>query len=218
MWVIIGVVLALAAGWVAVRIDGKRNPRPMAMRWEQFFLDNPVRRRFFGPAVVLAHLGAVRGLKIGEIGVGVGVVTEALTVATGENGKVWGIDVQPDAVRRTRRRLGRAQLSSRAKVVVADGTALPWPDSSLDRIVMVAVLGEVPPADRYRVLQEVLRVLGPHGKLVITEFWPDPHYIAAPRLAQMVTRAGFRVEGTLGNRWIYTTVAIPWKPSAPNGH
>ncbi len=217
MWVIIVLVLVLTMALVALRIDGKRNPRPMTMRWEQFFLDNPLRRKLFGPAAVLSHLGTIQGLQTGEIGTGVGVITEALAEAVGENGRVWGIDVQPEAVRRTRRRLGRAHLSARAKIVVADATTLPWPNASLDRIVMVAVMGEVPPADRYRVLQEILRVLGPHGKLMITEFWPDPHYIAAPRLAEMVTRAGFRVERTVGNRWIYSTVAIPSKAPAPRG-
>lgn len=206
----LGLAAALGAGFVALRIQGRRRPEPMAAGLERFFLDNPVRRRFFGPDRVLAVLGDVEGGRVGEIGTGVGVVLEALARAVGPAGTVYGVDVQPQAIAMTRRRLAARVPEVTAELKVADAAVLPWPDASLDRVVMVAVMGEVPASRRPAVLAEVRRVLRPGGRLVVTEFWPDPHYIPEPDLTRFLAEHGFTVRARHGDSaLVYSVAAEP---------
>jgi ubiquinone/menaquinone biosynthesis C-methylase UbiE len=196
----LAVAAVIAAGFLAVREVGQRRPAPMPVWLEEGFLANPLRKRLFGAALLRELLGEVGGRTIGEVGSGVGVMTEELARMAGDSGRVLALDRQPSAVARARERLARAGLAN-AEVVVGDARRLPWGDATLDCVVMVAVLGEVPGFDRLRALTEVRRVLKPHGRLVVVEYWPDPHYMAPPVLAHLLAAAGFRVEARRA-RWL----------------
>lgn len=199
--------VALVAAFVGFRIQGVLFPAPMAMRLERFFLGNPVRMRFFGPRQALAAVSAIEGGTVAEVGVGIGVIVEELARRVGPSGTVWGLDIQPEALEWTRRRLDRAHLSDRVRLSRGDARSLPWPDQTVDRLVMVAMLGEVPAADRPRVLAEVKRVLRPMAAVTITEFWPDPHYLRPAYLTRLLEEAGFRVEHVTRFPLIYTVTA-----------
>lgn len=190
MQVLLGVVGVLAVAFLAFRIEGKVNPRPMAIRMEQFFLGNPLRLRFFGPRQALALLGDVKGQRVAEIGVGIGVMVEVLANRVGPDGVVYGIDIQPEALQKTRRRLRENGLEGRVQLFEGKAQKLPWDDASLDRVIMVAVLGEVPPAERIQALREIRRVLKPDGRFILTEFWPDPHYLSIPLTHRLLSQAG----------------------------
>lgn len=189
MAALLATLAVFVAGFLAFRIEGRLRPRPMAVRLERFFLANPLRRRFFGPDRVLRALGDIRALSVLEVGVGAGVVAEALARSAGRDGEFLGIDIQPAAVAMTRARL--RDVACRWAIQAGDARKLPWPAARVDRLVMVAMLGEIPPPDRPAALREAYRVLKPSGRLVVTEFWPDPHYIARRQLAVLLTRAGF---------------------------
>lgn len=188
-----GIVAILALTFFGQRVSGQRRPRPMAFWLENIFLTNPLRMRWFSPYLAVRLLPAPQeGLFVGEVGTGVGVTGEALARATGREGRYYGIDIEPEAVVRTRARIARANLDWRH---LSDGDArhLPWEDGLLDAVVMVAVLGEVPHADRLQVLLEVRRVLKPDGVLVVVEYWPDPHFIRREAMVALLAEAGFGV-------------------------
>lgn len=192
MLILVGIVALLIGGFLAFRIDGRLWPRPMAVRIERFFLANPVRRRFFGPDRVLAAIGDIAGRSVLEVGVGAGVVAEALAGAIGPAGEILGLDVQSAAVEMTRDRLRR--VSCRHEIRHGDAQRLPFEAERVDRVVMVAMLGEVPAPGRTQALREAGRVLRPDGRLVVTEFWPDPHYISHACLVTLLKGAGFAQE------------------------
>lgn len=189
----VGIVAALALTFFGQRVSGQRRPRPMAFWLENFFLTNPLRLRWFSPYVAAQLLPTPReGLAVGEVGTGVGVTGEALARAVGPEGRYYGIDIEPEAVIRTRARLARANLDWR-HLSEGDARHLPWEDGFLDAVVMVAVLGEVPHSDRRQVLAEVRRVLKPQGVLVVVEYWPDPHFIREDGMRGLLAETGFQV-------------------------
>jgi ubiquinone/menaquinone biosynthesis C-methylase UbiE len=180
MWVIW--LLALAAlVFLLVRLEGRLHAAPMPAGLEELFLANPLRRRFFGPELAAALLAPAEGTRVGEVGSGVGMVTLALARAVGPSGRVEAVDRQPEAVRRARARVARAGFRQ-VTVEVGDARALPWEDASLEGLVMVAMLGEVP-----------RRVLHPGGVLVVLEYWPDPHFIPMRALRPLLEEAEFRI-------------------------
>lgn len=180
----------VAVGFLALRVAGQWAPSPMPIWLERVFLGNPLRRLMFSPRLALDLLGSIDGLRVGEVGVGIGVVTTALAEGVGTQGVVLGVDRQPDAVIMARTHLIDRGLRQ-AVIVRADARQLPWETGSMDGVVMVAVLGEIPAPDRLQVLREVRRVLKPACPLVVVEYWPDPHFIPLRRLLRLFCSGGF---------------------------
>jgi ubiquinone/menaquinone biosynthesis C-methylase UbiE len=187
-----------------LRWDGVARPRPMAVWMERWFLDNPVRRAVFSPDFALKTVRPSRGAAVGEVGAGIGMVTRELVQAVGERGRVWAVDCQAQAAAAAQRRAGPT-----ATVDVADARRLPWPDQSLDAVYAVAVLGEIPAADRLVALREWSRVLRPGGPLVIVEYGPDPHYLSPPRMRSLLEAAGLAVLTMRTGFWQYGVAAVP---------
>ncbi len=189
IWVIV-IVVVLAGGFLSLRWDGQRRPRPMAVWMESMFLDNPLRRAAFPPGLVTRAWMPPPGARVGELGAGTGMVTALLARSVGPTGQVWAVDRQGGAVARA---LRRTAAWPRCAVAVGDARRLPWPDGQLDAVVSVAMLGEVPEHERPAVLAECRRVLKPGGMLVLGEYGPDPHYLSPKALASLVTQADFHV-------------------------
>ncbi len=202
---VVGAAAALGAIFAGLRWDGRRRPRPMAPGLETVFLDNPLRRALFAPALATRAWTPPPGSWVGELGSGTGMVTAVLARAVGPAGRVWAVDRQVAAVARTRRRVGRWPWCA---VALADARHLPWPDGELDAVVSVAMLGEVSAGERGTVLAECRRVLKPGGRLVLGEYGPDPHFLRAAELEALVARAGFQVELRHRGFWQHVLVAI----------
>ena len=104
------------------------------------------------------HLGPVRGLKVLEVGCGLGAFSKYLVDAGAE---VTAADFSPAAVRLT-----TELLHERASTVVADVQQLPFVDASFDLVVSLDTLEHVPNPNRG--LAELVRVTRPRGRLIIT--------------------------------------------------
>ncbi|MEY9848771.1 SAM-dependent methyltransferase [Streptacidiphilus sp. BW17] len=76
----------------------------------------------------------------------------------------------PDA---TRANASAAGVLDRVEVHTADITALPFADASFDVVTSALVIHNIPAdEDRYRALDEAVRVLRPGGRLLVADFWP----------------------------------------------
>lgn len=104
-----------------------------------------------------ADFGRCRGLRVLEIGVGLGADHESFAAAGAE---LYGIDLTPRAIEHTRARLEQAGLSSTLRV--ADAEALPFPDRHFDRVYAWGALHHSP--NTAQAIDEVWRVLRPGGR------------------------------------------------------
>ncbi|MCL4495525.1 MAG: class I SAM-dependent methyltransferase [Firmicutes bacterium] len=202
-----GVLGALGLGFVAVRVNGKLRPKPMPVQIEQFFLTNPLRVSYFGYRDALRLAGDLKGLRVLEVGVGVGVILEEIAKRVGEGGQAFGVDVQSDAVAKAEQRLSQGGLMSRTGLATANALDMPWTDGSMDRVITVAMLGEIPASHRVDALKEARRVLNDEGKLVVTEFWPDPHFIPLSRMVKLLRQAGFGIVDIHQKPFLYSISA-----------
>jgi 2-polyprenyl-3-methyl-5-hydroxy-6-metoxy-1,4-benzoquinol methylase len=110
------------------------------------------------------HLGPVRGLKVLEIGCGLGAFSKYLADLGAD---LTAADFSPAAVRLT-----AELLHERAPAVVADLQHLPFADESFDLVVSLDTLEHVP--DPNKGLAELVRVTRPRGRLIIT----TPNYLS----------------------------------------
>lgn len=189
---VVAAILAVLFG--AVRWQGQHHPHPMPYWLEGFFLDNPLRRLVFGPGLVLDLARLRPGERAAEVGSGIGYIAAALSGAVGSSGRVWALDQSPAAVEATQARL--STMPAPADVSLGDATRLPWESDSLDTVVMVAMLGELAVHLRPAVLAEANRVVKPGGRVVVVEYWPDPHFLSRPTLLGYLDAAGLEVEAT----------------------
>jgi SAM-dependent methyltransferase len=113
-----------------------------------------------------ARFEASRGLRVLEIGVGLGADHQRFAEA---GARLTGIDLTERAVEHTRRRLSLFALSS--NLSVGDAEALEFPDASFDVVYSWGVLHHSP--DTPRAIDEVRRVLKPGGiaRIMIYHTW-----------------------------------------------
>lgn len=138
-----------------------------------------------------------RHAAIGDVGCSLGVLTEKLCELSDD---VAAVDLSPSAVARVKQRLG-----AKAVLAAASATALPWPDASLDVVLMSdgLVSWKLDEAMKLAALGEAKRVLKPGGRALFMDYLtPRRHH----ELLDPV-RAVFSVERVvyLGDRLWYVT-------------
>lgn len=168
---------------------------PHELAW---FLELPWRRFLLSPQTLCARLDLEADSIALEVGAGSGYYTRFVSERL-SRGHVVALDLQPEMVNRNRRSIdGRGSVS----FLAADAAVLPFGQATFDRVFMVAVFGEV--ADAKGCLAEIHRVLKRDGLLSISEHVPDPDFTRLGRLADHVSKHGFRLDSDYGPPWAYT--------------
>jgi SAM-dependent methyltransferase len=146
------------------------------------------------------------GERLLEIGPGTGYYTLDLATWVAPGGTVEILDLQQEMLDHT---MHRAAEHGIANVVPAQGdaTALPYEDDSIDGIVLVAVLGEIP--DQGAAMREIARVLKQAGRLVVGELAGDPHFTSSGALERRGGAAGLRLSERSGPPFGYFARLVP---------
>ncbi|MFE4720747.1 class I SAM-dependent methyltransferase [Streptomyces sp. NPDC056728] len=98
-----------------------------------------------------------------------------------------------------------AGVSDRVDVHTADMTALPFADGSFDVVTSALAIHNIPsPENRYRAVDEALRVLRPGGRLIVADFWPMARQYA-DHIGQGTLR-GLGPEYWYGGPWLGVTL------------
>jgi ubiquinone/menaquinone biosynthesis C-methylase UbiE len=182
------------------RLRGQLRPIPMPYSRARD-LEMPGRGLVAGPARILGAFGLGVGERLLEIGPGIGYYSVDAARRVGPSGRLFCLDIQGEMLRDTRRRLSAANLA--ADAMQASALALPLRDRSVDRVFLIAVLGEIP--DRSAGLAEIRRVLRVGGRLSVAELMPDPDFIPRATLRRELSAAGFVEESTRGFLWYTST-------------
>jgi ubiquinone/menaquinone biosynthesis C-methylase UbiE len=195
-----GVALLLAQLLVRIYIQLRPLPTPPFV---SFLLTSSWRRRYRDPARTLAPLGLRAGIRVLELGPGVGVFTAEAARLVGRDGLLLCIDLQRGMLRPLLRLVRRAGLAN-VSVQAGDATALPLADGAIDLAYLIAVLPMLP--DKRRALAELRRVLKPGGVLAVSEELIEPEYVPIGVTTRWCRRAGFIPRARYGNVWCYMLV------------
>ena len=113
----------------------------------------------------LELLSVKEGDVVLEIGVGTGFSLQEIAKSVGAAGKAYGIDITPEMLRLTEKRLRKAGLTDRVELDEGDARAMPYEDNMFDAVYMAATLELFDTPDIPKVLGEIKRVLKPSGRL-----------------------------------------------------
>ncbi|HEU5252944.1 MAG TPA: methyltransferase domain-containing protein [Solirubrobacterales bacterium] len=130
------------------------------------------------------------GERLLEIGVGTGYYSLDLAEWVVPEGTLELFDLQRKFLDHVIRAAAERGLTNLVPTE-GDATNLPYEDSSVDAVILTAVLGEIPDGDA--ALREIRRVLAPGGRLVVGELFGDPHFTTAAALERMGRDAGLRL-------------------------
>jgi len=189
---------------LAKRFHRFQPPPLIASLIEVHILASEFRRKLQPEEKIVERSGIKAGMSVLELGCGLGVYSLGLARAVGNKGKLYALDMQPAMIERLRRRLEKPEYTefTNIETMLANGYELPFTNGSIDSVVMVAVLPEIP--DKDRALKEIRRLLKPGGILAISETLIDPDYPLRRTTKKYCRRAGFVLLSTSGSFFNYT--------------
>ncbi len=160
------------------------------------------RDKWMNPEQIMDWAGVVKGDEVADIGCHEGYFTIHLSKRVGEEGRVYGVDINADRIK-TMQEIARARQLSNILAVVGKKDDPGLQESSLDVIFILDAYHEM---ESYsEILQHIKKALKPGGRLVIleklkqhTKNWKRPEQAEAHTLAPHFVReeleeAGFIV-------------------------
>jgi 2-polyprenyl-3-methyl-5-hydroxy-6-metoxy-1,4-benzoquinol methylase len=151
--------------------------------------------------LAVAQLGDVTGLRVLEIGCGVGEFSRLLAE---QGARVIGADISPVAVEETGHQLEGYEGT---KAIVADICAVPFRDESFDLVVSLETIEHC--WDPQTALAELVRLTRRGGRLIVS----NPNYfdfIGLYRFAKWVSGRQFSEAGQPINKWT-TLLGTVWR-------
>jgi SAM-dependent methyltransferase len=155
----------------------------------------------------------VAGEVVVDLGSGAGLDVMLAARAVGPGGRVYGVDMTPAMLERSRATAARLGLEQ-VTVLEGDIESLPLPDATADVVISNCVINLAP--DKERVFREAFRVLKPGGRIVFADLvrvGPPPTAVDLEQWSACVAgavtleeygerlrQAGFVDNATLGDR------------------
>ncbi len=148
----------------------------------------PSGNSFLNPQKILHHLGVKSGDRIADLGCG-GAAYFVLQAAkmVGSRGVVYGLDVLKSALSGLKSRLELHNIDNVVPVwsdLEVYGAAKKIPDHSLDIALIINTLFQA--HNRKGMLQEAVRMVAPHGRLVIID-WKTGGLSFGPSAGKLVS-------------------------------
>jgi ubiquinone/menaquinone biosynthesis C-methylase UbiE len=164
-------------------------------------IDNPIRRKLIQkPEKVAKRIKLDSGMVVIEIGPGKGSYTKAIARNILPAGVVYAIDIQESIINHLKKRLAKEKIENIVPKI-DDVYNLSFEDNSVDRVIMIACLPEIP--EPIRTLKEIRRILKPDGLVSLSEMLPDPDYPRRKTEIRWANEAGFELDEKFGNWFIY---------------
>ncbi|MFB6346589.1 MAG: class I SAM-dependent methyltransferase [bacterium] len=149
------------------------------------------------PPELVKNLNILEGDYVLEIGCGDGVFLEVLAEEVGQQGRVIGVDIEPEMVELARQNIENQSLSN-VEVKQSENDSIPLKDGTVDKTLLVNTLHEM--AYPSRTLTELYRVLRPGGEVLLfdrhkeetgDEGPPKHHLVSEQEAIDLFKEAGF---------------------------
>jgi ubiquinone/menaquinone biosynthesis C-methylase UbiE len=136
--------------------------------WVGYFLISPLRTLFQNPDKLLKPF-ITPGMKVLDIGCGMGFFSLPLARMIGATGKVICVDVQEKMITSLKKRAKKTGLTDKIETCICNQNSLGLDDlnEEIDFALAFAVVHEVPNATEF--FDEINRTLKPTGRLLIVE-------------------------------------------------
>ena len=136
--------------------------------WMGYLLANPLRRLVHNPASILGeHVRT--GMKVLEIGPGMGFFSLPMAEMAGPSGKIIAVDIQPRMIKRLEERARRAGMAERIECRLCSAGSLGVDDlaGSVDFVFAFAVVHEMPGLEN--LFRQLFKALKKGGSVLMAD-------------------------------------------------
>ena len=156
-----------------------------------------------GHEALIAPAGVDAGQTVVDYGCGPGALAVELARRVGSQGKVIGLDVNPEFLAKTDALAVAQGMQERVETKLITDTQLPLPERTADRVLCKNVLEYVP--DPQQTINEFHRVLRPGGVAHVSDSdWGAVIFGSAPeRFGKIMAAAGIAFRTPLIGRGLY---------------
>ena len=203
-WIPFGGLALLAVGLlVAPALAEERHHHDQTPNVMEYLdrLDRPERDQDQKPAQVVDALTLKPGTYVADLGAGSGYFTRRFVEAIGDTGKVYVIDIEPEALRYVEESLIHMHRSFDAEFILATPDNPKIPFESVDLIFVCNTYHHL--ADRTDYFRTVTSSLKPRGRIAIIDFYhdersgelgfPKRHLVPREKVIEEMTEAGYRL-------------------------
>jgi ubiquinone/menaquinone biosynthesis C-methylase UbiE len=157
--------------------------------WLAYTFDNPLRRYFHDPQVILAPY-LREGMTAIDLGCGMGYFSKAMAKIVGDTGKVISVDLQTEMLAITRKRAEKDGVTRRIQFLLAKEDDLGVTEQ-VDFALAFWMVHEV--KDTRSFFQQIYHLLKPTGTFLIAE--PKMHVtkVRFDEILLVATEAGFHI-------------------------
>ena len=157
--------------------------------WLAYTFDNPVRKLFHQPLKILGPY-IEKGMKVMDVGCGMGYFSRGMARMVGANGKVIAVDLQQKMLDVMLRRARRSGVADRIIPHRCEADRIGIRES-VDFILAFWMVHEV--SDKNHFFQQLRSILAPNGKILIAE--PKMHVTAKAldKTVEIAQNNGLRV-------------------------
>lgn len=164
-------------------------------------LDRPERDQEQKPAQVVEALGLKPGMHVADLGAGSGYFTRRFVEAVTETGKVYAIDVEPDALKYVEESLVHTHRPYTAEFILARPDNPKLPVESVELLFVCNTYHHL--EDRTTYFRNVRSALKPGGRIAIVDYYhdarsgelgfPKKHLVARETVVEELTAAGYKL-------------------------
>jgi len=163
------------------------------------FFDDEKRRKWQNPEAILVEAGLKTGLKFVDLGCGDGFFALSAARLVGNDGRVYGLDVDGHAIDRLKEKASKEGLKNLTlKVGMAEEKV--FCDSCADIVFFGIVLHDF--SDPVKVLANAKRMLKPTGRLIDLDWKKKPMDLGPPlqirfseeKASNLIMTAGFKID------------------------
>ena len=198
----------LAPGFQATHpVTGRRIAGVMGMAGADWLV-RPEREAEEKTELALDGMAIKPGMKIADIGVGVGYMALRMAKRVGPSGRIYGVDLQPGMLTKLRENAAKAGLTN-IELVLGEPADPKLAPNSVDMVLMVDVYHEV--SQPQAMIRKIREALKPDGRLVLLEYRAeDPavpinpdHKMTVGQVRAEIEPEGFKLQPPIEN--------LPWQ-------
>ena len=170
------------------------------------WLEREAREKEERTDVLVASLNLQKGMKVADVGAGIGYLSRRMAEKVGANGLVYAVDVQPEMVGKIK---ALAKKYTNIQPVLSQEQTVNLPDSSVDLAIMLDVYHEL--AYPYEMMQSLLRALKPNGQLVLVEYRAEDDRVPIKQTHKMSEQQIIKELTVHPLKWQKTVTNLPWQ-------
>ena len=159
-------------------------------KYPPILFDEARRREFIDPEAVIELIELEEGDRVADFGAGAGFFSIPAAAATGRQGRVYAVDINPNNLSIIRGKAGHEGVEEAIELVEANvetGEGLEVEEASLDVVILSSVLSQF--GDKDAVLRTAGRLLKPRGRLVVFEWHQRDMLLGPPPKARIAKEA-----------------------------